>query len=316
MTFPYKDLSETGLVDLATEATHEFLNNGVPLSDAVTKIAKREDLTPHEVHRVVEEANKAAYLAVRPKMALEGHPVFEFKLADRDEVLAGLGKTSEDKYLAWQATDVEDNEEKTAADRVIHSLRNYPEWHGTPKQILERGISDLELERIKISEEIFDCETKALSARKSFVRTSKDLVRQDGWEIEKLAELLLDARPEAGYILADVLGEVRSRCGILPHTKEAGPYYGRFNKTPTISGEPVQVINGSHKLLMDLDTLVEQTNDIEGKQQGLYRVDDTISYLRKNLQNLTSKESSKPPHVFRRVDREPDTGKAEGHYGY
>lgn len=309
MSFPYRDLSETGLIDLATEATHNFLNEGVPLNDSIEKLARQQDLTTHEIHRVVEESNKQAYLALRPKMAAAGTPVFEFDLADRDEILGRLQKVAEDTSrgchdISCEVTDDRDEMDKVAAGFMALEL-------GTPKQILERLLAEEQLEHDKIADDIFAIKAAIAGTCQEFVRTARDMVLQDGWSLDKLAAALCSARPDAEDLVEHLLADVAQMCRI----KEAGPYHGPMNRSLTISGEPVLVINGTHKLVMDLDTLVEQTNDLEGSQQGLYRVDDTIAYLRKNVRNFTSREIAKPPHVFGRVKREPDRDLLELGYG-
>ena len=319
-SIPYEDLRETGLMDHATEATDAFLNHDIPLNDSIQKIASREDLSTHEIERVVEESNKVAYLALRPKMAAENKPVFEFDLADRDAILDSLQKNA--SYLpspsrGWSSSHVDEAPvTKTAHDMWVDTLGEMQVELGTPKQITERLLANKELEREKLAQDLFATQLAIKNTRDSFVKTAKNMVLQDGIPLDKLATALLAACPDAGDVLGVLLGDVRAICGIPPGSvKVAAPFQGQMNHALTISGQPVLMINGTHKLVMDLDTLVDQSDSHRNFQNGIYKVDDDVTYLRKNLRNMQSQESSKPPHIFDRLDRQPVRDESMGTYG-
>ena len=74
----------TQVHDWSTEAADAFLNQKVALNTSIRKIASREKLNREKIARVVEEANKAVWLKLFPKMA---DKTFEFKVATVEEIL-------------------------------------------------------------------------------------------------------------------------------------------------------------------------------------------------------------------------------------
>ena len=72
--------------ELAREAVTGFLDSKVPLEQGIVKIAKREELNPEQIKRVVEMANTRTFLDLFKKTAGDDRMV-EFEIADPDKTL-------------------------------------------------------------------------------------------------------------------------------------------------------------------------------------------------------------------------------------
>jgi len=72
--------------ELAKEAVAMFIDDGTSLEDGIVKVAKREELNPEQVKRVVEMANTGAFLDLFRKTAGDDRMV-EFEVADPQSTL-------------------------------------------------------------------------------------------------------------------------------------------------------------------------------------------------------------------------------------
>lgn len=82
----YAKLSSDDLKSLGKEAALDFLQEGIPLNDAVVKVAQRyPSISTHQVRRVVEFANQEAFANLFEKQA--GDKNVDFDIADPAEVL-------------------------------------------------------------------------------------------------------------------------------------------------------------------------------------------------------------------------------------
>lgn len=85
----YAALSASDMEDLGKEASSMFLCAGVPLNDAVVKLAERHpSISPHQVKRVVEFANTETFQKLFEKQADDKN--IEFDLADPGVILRNL----------------------------------------------------------------------------------------------------------------------------------------------------------------------------------------------------------------------------------
>lgn len=85
----YAALSASDMEDLGKEASSMFLCGGVPLNDAVVKLAERHpSISPHQVKRVVEFANTETFQKLFEKQADDKN--IEFDLADPGVILRNL----------------------------------------------------------------------------------------------------------------------------------------------------------------------------------------------------------------------------------
>lgn len=80
-------LSEIELKMMAKEASKQYLDNNVPLTDTVAKLASDRQLNPHQIARICEAANLDTYNAMWNKV---GSGNFVFEVADQDKVVEKL----------------------------------------------------------------------------------------------------------------------------------------------------------------------------------------------------------------------------------
>jgi len=98
----------------AKEASIEYLQNSVPLNDGIEKIARTNNLNPHQVDRLVERANGMTYVALANSSKNNDRYV-EFPVADTRKISSNLDfhETGTDEL-----SDYREPPEKTAAKEI------------------------------------------------------------------------------------------------------------------------------------------------------------------------------------------------------
>lgn len=281
----------TQVQDWSTEAADAFLNQKVALNTSIKKIASREGLNREKIARVVEEANKAVWLKMFPKQA---DKTFEFKVATVEEILkpapetvkvaaAPIGRIRPAPAMAKEASVSEQLTERTILGSVPQRARHY----------FESSVLALEVLRETADNE----QRKLADAQTAFCKAAQQEVLQGGLSFEKIAEALVAYRPAHWRkigVLLKVAAAHMNKTFKLPEgfEKKAGdaidPGEHEIVTQISASGMPVEVINGAHKLVVTLDTLVDQTTDADKANGNLRGADDTVKFLRKELRNYTA----------------------------
>lgn len=92
---PKKDFTASDITSMAKRAANLYIETGMPLGDAVVKVAEDYPaLTQHHVRRLVEAANTAAFQNLFEKRAARGQKNVDFKIAEPEAVLAKMTDSS------------------------------------------------------------------------------------------------------------------------------------------------------------------------------------------------------------------------------
>lgn len=252
-------------VALAGEAAGAHLNDGRDLSEKVAELAVRHNLNNDEIDRVIQGSNHLVHKAMRPSTTS-----VEFNIASREKVASVLGRRPKVAMARYElAPEVE---------KVAGEAESDP-FEASRARMQKRENEKLSRERAKVVEEdhqglILDAREKVSDCAERLLRTLEDYDGDLADAAEKFATYpKLASRPE---LLVDVLGLVKAAGQLHQRpviftqaTMDACSEEGRakvadqvdpelYSPGLSISGMPVTVMNGTHQLWKDLDTLVDQ----------------------------------------------------------
>lgn len=278
---------ETQVHDWATEAADAYLNRKVELNTSIKKIAGRETLNREKIARVAEEANKQVFLKLFDKQA---DKTFTFPVADVEQIVVEEKPTVKVGTFGRVTPPEPAPLEKSASEKISEASFN-----GFPSQIgwdvYEKSILGLEL----IREKAMMAEEMTKKAQLEFCKTAQQMVLQEDYSYEEICQALTSIRPRDFPKVAFLLKVAAKQMGrdfLIPKEafeKHAGAAVdsGEHDIISQISasGMPVEVINGSHKIVIALDTLVNQTLEWEKANAGLRSADDSVKYLRREIRN-------------------------------
>lgn len=282
---------ETKVADWATEAADGFLNSGVGLNTTIKKIASRENLNREKVARVVEESNKAVFLKMFEKQA---DKCFTFDVADTDKIIAPKPETRAKVAMAVVTAPAATPMAKTAADLLTDRAMK-----GTGLQQCQRYLESAILGAETLREKAGMARELMIGAETQFCKEAQQMVLQDGYSFPEIFTAMAQTKPTHWKKIGMLLKVASVTIGQkwkLPETDEieklagAAVDPGEHDIVQTIStmGMPVEVINGSHKIVMALDTLIAQATEAEKANAGLRSADDTVKYLRKEIRNYVA----------------------------
>lgn len=178
-------------------ATDILADSGKDLTPIVAKIAKDDNLNPHETARVCEEANKAAFLEL---YKLSNDKTFEFPVADATEVLAILDRPyvgPGDIHLPVEhpksASESRGSQKKTASSTANS-------WAATALRPTEGQKALMQMEEEKVVKMAFTeglIESRAVQdgAAFTFMKMARDLVLEDAISPSMILNWVREARP-------------------------------------------------------------------------------------------------------------------------
>ncbi len=121
-------------LELANKIAGDFLVKGASLEDSIVDEAKKRDLNPEEVKRLVEKSNTAASILY---LKNSDNKKGSFSLAKKDAVLKRTHPTAEDEEVS-HAEAVEDAMEASLPERRKTASYNEPEICVMEKQAAQR----------------------------------------------------------------------------------------------------------------------------------------------------------------------------------
>ena len=159
---------------LAREAANDFIENGVPMNDAIVKVAQDSGLNRLQIKRVTEMANHAANDTLR-KTAED--KTFQFELADYGAVIDRLNHTGGTKDVLKTAS-VLDAIESRAGDELVSKLDAYA---GMTKEAQDAQVREMD---ICLGTVVKWAETSGREAESKRLANMEDL----GKDLDKLAQ--------------------------------------------------------------------------------------------------------------------------------
>jgi len=279
---------ETQVQDWSTEAADAFLNRKVALNASIQKIASREGLNREKVARVVEETNKAVWLKMFDKQA---DKCFTFPVAEVDKILSSA-PAEQIKVAMARIRRLAPSTEKTAAE-LIHDRAIRGSGLQRAQRFYENAILASEVVREKSAVE----SRKLVETQAHFCKVAQQMVLGEGYSFGELCEALAAYRPAHWKKVAVLMKVAATHIGVkfkLPEGMEkkangmVDPGEHDIVSQVSASGMPVEVINGSHKLVVALDTLIDQTTEADKANTNTKGADDTVKFLRREIRNYIS----------------------------
>jgi hypothetical protein len=284
---PVMDIA-TKVQDWASEASDAFTQQKVPLNDTIRKIASRESLNLDKIARVVEEANKMTFLRMFPKVADKR---FTFPIAKIGEIVGeakpdpAVVKVAEMGRIRRPAPSLEKTATQKVEKRAFEGSGPQRAWSFYEKSALAAEV--LRENAIMRGESL-------KASQVEFCKSAQQMVLGEGYSFEEICDALTSYRPAHWKKVAFLLKIAAAHIGRkfnLPADleKRAGaaidPGEHDIVTSISVSGMPVEVINGAHKIVVSLDTLIDQTTEAEKANKNLLSADDTVKFLRKELRN-------------------------------
>jgi len=173
----------------------DYIDNKVPLSEGIAKVASENELNPEQVKRVVEACNTVTYLTLQKQAS---DRTFEFKVADYNEVMGHLvipsgpnGVVTEAEFIEGQTKEASEKHTYVPDVETAKSWA-YDEW--------QRNTSALE----KLAHDKAECLMNIGDLTKEILK--------DGWALEKLAEVATEEEfKKLGSLLGDTTKPLRDR---------------------------------------------------------------------------------------------------------
>jgi hypothetical protein len=315
---------------ISKNAEKVLLDAGADLTKVVTKIAFDENLNPHEVARVCEEANKEVFGRLYKS---SDDKTFMFPVADASAVLGALDRpyqgpgdiylpVEHPKYAALQKTAKAPSEHSWARSALVPTeaqalqLQHQEEMdaHDAFKEFTleaEAGKHQAALDFAKMARDMVlegERTPSELFAMVKEARPGKPLIEKAARELLALVTVITGAKFHEGasdvvkYAKA-LLGTSETGGGTMPSddlrhvtqeqyefwTKSPGQPVEAFIGPVSSGGDPVHIINGSHKLFVSLDTLVDQSNKEGWGNKGLLLSQDRVRSIARNVVNWKGK---------------------------
>ena len=284
---------EASVSGWATEAADAFLKRQVPLNSSIGKIAEREHLNREKVARVVEEANRQVFLNRFPN---EPDKRFTFAVADTDDIV-GPSKTAAAGVpvaMVRVSPAAAKPMVKTASQRETEIA-----FGGTGIQVAqdyyEKALLAVEMLREKAA---MDRE-KLADAELEFATVAQNMVALDDYTYEQIFKTASSLHPKHAKRIAMLLKAAALHQGRnfkLPDMPKVAspvdPGEHEISDTLACLGMPVEIVNGTHRLIVALDTIVNQVTESDRSSNGLVKADDSVRYLRKGITNYLSSHRS------------------------
>jgi len=282
----------------AGEITNSFFSANALPTDTLTKIARTEELTPHQVEVLAGEANKMIH-AQKYASAQEKYHAADFPLADAKQAVMNLQIDGGNVKVAAQF--VEPIFDKPELD-LYKAFGVTPETHdktASVKHQLKVAEEKATLLKSKIDDKIFEVKTACENARHSFIKMARQCLLEESNSLDRMKVLgqldhfIKSAGIASGRPLLAKVAYVLMKEGKLEPSSanQAIAYFTKESdqKAPQelISENlPVNVVNGEHPLYITLKTVGDTEAELlRFHQQGLL-VDDKVRILKQKIRAL------------------------------
>jgi hypothetical protein len=309
------DFNPIRFADYARTAASDFVEKNLPLNESIAKLAEKANLTPVQIQRVVELAN----LDVNDRMfKVATEKTFTFPLATLEGVQGVLHKSEPTVktaavFEALFPSAVAKREATT--EKVASFLATVSESVPMEKRA-EVALSELKGEAskrlsaamLKTAEALRDldkCYDGILDKAREYVLLEKN-------HLGDMFKFACIARPQSAGLWKGLFENVRDDLLKVAHPVDKK----LIDEKLEMPGAPVEVINGRHALLIDLDTFRQKVSDTDSAFGGRVALlndapnptptgvtsfqdnQDVESYLMSEIENLAKKASTMPDKEF------------------
>jgi hypothetical protein len=267
------DIEPIQLLSLAKQAGDAYLKEGKALNDTIAKLADERELNPHQINRIVEETNH--YVQAELYKSAEDK-TFTFDLADAAKIVEKVKGPGMPKVAFFDA--YRTCAPAPAPERVRAFMEKVAAASGTgkcsPREavfILQKVASQAINFRDEITLRRIENQTEIQNALEKIAQDAKDHVCQNGGTVSDLHKYACLAFPDSKDLFGIVFKGIRNDLEKLgaPVEKEL-----IANQMEMPDGT-IEIINGEHHLLVDLDTLKNKISD-DDKNAHFVRLLDTF----------------------------------------
>lgn len=283
----------------AGEIANSFFNANALPTDTLTKIAKTEELTPHQVEVLAGEANKLIHTH-KYASAEEKYHAADFPLADPKVAVANL--QLDGGAVKTASIHLPEPKFETPEMDMFKAFGVQPEEMdktASVKHHVKLAEEKLELMNQKIQDQAFLLKTAYTNAHNDFIKQARQCLIEESTSSDRMKVLgqldhfVKSAGLKHGKKLLAKLAYVMMKEGKLEPSvaNKAIAYLSKEadEKAPDemISGRlPVQVVNGDHPLYITLKTVGDREADLlRNEQEGLL-VQDKLKLLKQRVRAL------------------------------
>jgi len=293
---PNLTITPLNFAEWGHSASDQFLADGTPMSQVITKIAAENELSPTQIQRVCEIANHRAYAEL---FKTAEDKTFGFPLAKAEEVMEMLQaepeKVASDYYLDPVGTRRGVDCNKIFGIEELGNSASVSEAEKIAGIVLEKIAAAKDEIRSRLSimgNEIDGLEGEFYKQAKQMVLDDTPISEinaavRDQWQDEEATKLM--AKTAVALAAEGIFG---ARIQHMVKTSEAveqdliSGQLAAENK-----GVPVRVINGNHPIICTINTLADRWKDAGNMEQSLEVLDEKARMVKTKMKDLnTSKK--------------------------
>jgi hypothetical protein len=287
------DLSPLRFVEWGHVASKEFLENGTSMNLTILKTAEANDLLPTQIQRICEVANHQTYAQLF-KTATD--KTFQFEVADPSKIITTLD--AEQEKVAHDYFVGPKKHERIDVNKIfgVSSISNEPAVEEKLKQ------ASIALQKLAAAKE-------ELNSRQIVLRGKISVEEDHFYKMAK--QMVLNGTPlEEIWTATRKLGDEDRIAQIFVKTAEQMVKEGIFGAklqylmkkhgeavdpeliSPQLKNmsEPigVQVVNGSHPIVVSLNTLANYQTEFESNNRAGKTLDEKFVYVRNRMGDLNN----------------------------
>lgn len=282
------DYNPVMFLQWASEVATQFIS-GVDMNESIAKVATEHELNPHQIQRIVEEANHQANLATRK---ISNDQCFSIKLASLDTILSKVinrNSCKENMPKFAMATpkisnDYFEDRDKGTWSSIFSKLgtpegqdqRNRNDWIGALTKLshIARQLeADCQSHRVALESTI----DQQVDDIRQAVQDEMVLYRHSWADVNKFAHAAFPNNPNFISAVLKTITPALVKVGEPVATDILS------NNLPPIEGDTPQIINGHHTLIRQLDTLSDTLN----QRDKLFHEESELCSHAKTLENAT-----------------------------
>jgi len=280
----------------AGEITNSFLKANAMPTDTLVKIARTEELTPHQIEVLAGEANKLIH---QHKYAAETDKYFAADFPHADSKMA---------IKALQVGEVKLAVEFKEPEKILEGPDPYEMFGIKPEEMdktaevkhaVKYGAEKAQLLEQKLKDKIYEVKTASESAQHSFIKQARQFCITESGSASRMKILgyldhfVKSAGMPAGKKLLAKLAHVLMQEGLLEKAaaQEAIEYFtkeGDQKAPPSLISEklPAQIVNGQHPLYITLKTVGDHEAEVARYMRDAELVSDKVRILKQKIRAL------------------------------
>lgn len=271
------------LEQLGDEASSDYLDRGIPLSESIIKIAQSRDFTPHQIQRVCEFANLKTFQEL---YKTSEDKTFQFDVADIKGLLNDLNspETSVTK-VAYTAPTTNDEDFSSIMDELFPEVelskaadeeKPCDMVEGIPRNDVKKTMQRIELTKQSMSDEVNMMKLAAPDLEDEIYRVVKQSIMNRDLDHNEIYAAAIQRFPAQRDRVKEILNKVFSRLQkehILDPTEQI--------KISAPTGK--LLINDNHPFIRNVESRLDIDEKIASKQAEIDQTTKVIDFIRSKL---------------------------------